>query len=104
MVTAAMTVDQMSSCGYINLVDVVFDPAKDAINIAKHGFSLGDFGGFDAAPSVLIDDRFDYGETRYQARGRIDGKGYCVVYTVSSGALRLISFRRAHEKEMRRHE
>lgn len=81
-----------------------FDPAKDAENQAKHGLSLADFAGFDADPLVLVDDRFEYGETRFRAFGRIDGKGHCLVYTLRGGDLRLISFRRAHEKEMRRYE
>ena len=80
-----------------------FDPAKDALNIAKHGLSLADFAGFDAQPVVMVDDRFDYGETRFRAFGRIDGVGHCVVYTLAGEELRLISFRRAHEKEMRRY-
>lgn len=85
-------------------MDISFDPAKDAANIAKHGLSLADFPGFDAAPSVVVDDRFDYGETRYQARGRIDGKAHMIVYVETADGIHLISFRRAHEKEMRRYE
>jgi len=84
-------------------VEITFDPDKDLANIAKHGLSLGDFGGFDTMPMVVVDDRFDYGETRYQARGRIGDLGYCVVYAETGIGIRLISFRRAHEKEMRRH-
>lgn len=72
--------------------------------MAKHGLSFADFTGFDAAPVVRVDDRHDYGETRYRAFGRIDGAGHCAVYTVEAGTVRLISFRRAHEKEMHRHE
>jgi len=53
---------------------------------------------------VLIDDRHDYGETRYRAFGRVDGLGYCLVFTLKGAMFRLISFRRAHEKEMRRYE
>jgi len=45
-------------------VDVTFDPAKDAANIAKHGLSLADFAGFDSASITEIDDRYDYGEVR----------------------------------------
>lgn len=85
-------------------MEITFDPKKDAANIAEHGMSLADFQGFDAEPHVAIDDRFDYGETRYQGRGRIDGKGFCAVFTVTATGIRLISFRRAHEKEMRRYE
>ena len=82
----------------------VFDPNKDAANIGTHGLSLGAFEGFDAEPLVLVDDRFDYGEVRYQAFGRIGGKGHCLVYTIRAGKVRPISFRRAHAKEMRRYE
>lgn len=80
-----------------------FDPAKDASNIARHGLSLADFAGFDAEPTVLVDDRKDYGEVRYRAFGRIDGRGHCLVFTYRGNDMRLISFRPAHEKEMKRH-
>lgn len=81
-----------------------FDPAKDASNKTKHGLSLADFEGFDDDPLVVVDDRFDYGETRYRAFGRVGANGHTIVFTVNAGAVRLISFRRAHEKEMRRYE
>ncbi len=83
---------------------IEFDLAKDERNIAEHGLSFADFAGFDEEFALLIDDRVDYGETRYRAIGRIDGKGYCVVFTLRGDVTRLISFRRAHEKEMRRYE
>jgi uncharacterized DUF497 family protein len=85
-------------------MDSEFDPAKNAENITKHGLALADFAGFDAEPVVIVDDRFDYGEVRYRAFGRIAGAGYCLVFTLRDGTMRLISFRRAHEKEMKRHE
>jgi uncharacterized protein len=85
-------------------METSFDPAKNAANIAKHGLSLADFAGFDAEPTVLVDDRFDYGETRSRAFGRIDGDGHCLVFTMRGSTMHLISFRRAHEKEMRRYE
>ena len=52
---------------------------------------------------TLRDDRFDYGETRYRAWGHIEGVAYCLVFTFRDGAMRPISLRRAHAKEMRRH-
>ncbi|MBO9377653.1 BrnT family toxin [Sphingomonas histidinilytica] len=85
-------------------MDISFDPAKDAANIAKHGLSLADYAGFDDTPVVEVDERFDYGETRYRAFGRIDGKGHCLVYVETDTGIRAISFRRAHDKEMRRYE
>lgn len=85
------------------MADAEFDPSKDAENLSKHGLSLSDFDGFDSAPFVRPDDRIDYGEPRFRAFGRVDGKGHCLVYTFRNGRLRVISFRRAHEKEMQRH-
>jgi uncharacterized protein len=85
-------------------VDHEFDPAKDQANFETHGLRLSDFAGFDGLPAVAEDRRSDYGEPRFRAFGRIDGKGYCLVYTERETGPRLISFRRAREKEMRRYE
>ncbi len=82
---------------------IEFDPAKDAMNIAQHGLSLADFAGFDDDAVVKEDSRYDYGETRYVARGRINGVPHAIVYTWRGKTMRLIGFRRAHEKELRRY-
>jgi uncharacterized protein len=84
--------------------DFDFDAGKDEANFVKHGLRLSEFRGFIARPTFTVDARFDYGERRYQAFGRIDGLGYMVAFTFRSGRPRIFSFRRAHEKEMRRHE
>lgn len=83
---------------------ISFDPDKDAANIAKHGLSLADFEGFDAPAVVIEDARFDYGEKRFVALGRIDGLPHAVVYTRRGDTMRVIGFRRAHAKELLRHE
>ncbi|WP_375392079.1 BrnT family toxin [uncultured Sphingomonas sp.] len=85
-------------------MDIAYDPAKDAINIAKHGLSLSEFAGFDDTPKVIVDYRRDYGEVRFQARGRIAGRPFCLVYVETLKGIRIISLRRAHEKEIRRYE
>lgn len=91
-------------CIYKKCMDIEFDPAKNEANIAKHGLSFADFTGFDATPVEVEDDRYDYGETRLRAFGRIDGIACCLVYTPTATGIRLISLRRAHEKELRRYE
>ena len=85
-------------------MEFVFDPDKNEANIAKHGLSFTDFAGFDAPPAVMLDDRYDYGEERYQAFGRIDGAGRCLVFTIRGNEMRMISLRQARDKEMRRYE
>jgi uncharacterized protein len=79
-----------------------FDPAKDAANIAKHGISLARAFEFELGPAVVVTDlRFDYGEKRYRAYGYLEGLAYCLSFTLRGTAIRPISFRRAHAKEMR---
>ena len=85
-------------------MEIEFDPDKDAANIAKHGLSLADAGMIDLPrAAVMVDARIDYGEVRYRAFGRIGDEGYCLAFTLRANVLRPISFRRAHEKEMKRY-
>ncbi len=85
-------------------MNIVFDPAKDKANIAKHGLSLADAAEFEMAGAVVEpDDRIDYGESRFRAFGRVDGEARCLVFTVTQSAVRVISYRRAHAKEMKRY-
>jgi uncharacterized DUF497 family protein len=78
-----------------------YDPAKEAINLAKHGISLARWIDLDIKVT-FVDDRYDYGEVRYRAYGFIDGVAYCLAFTSRNGRVRPISLRRAHMKEMRR--
>jgi uncharacterized protein len=81
-------------------VEVAFDLAKDAINIAKHGVSLA--RAVDLAVLAYVeDDRYD--EPRFRLYGTIDGLSYCLAGMHRDGIVRVISLRRAHSKEMRRY-
>ncbi len=79
-----------------------FDPAKEAKNRAKHQISLERWVDL-IVLAIVRDDRFDYGEPRFRAYGRLDGQPYCLVFTLRNGAKRPISLRRAHAKEMKRY-
>ena len=79
-----------------------FDPAKNEANIAKHGVSLERADEM-VIQAIIGDDRQGYGETRYRAFGLIDAVAHCLVFTDRDGALRAISLRRAHRKEMKRY-
>ncbi|MEQ1549220.1 MAG: BrnT family toxin, partial [Chakrabartia sp.] len=59
-----------------------FDPAKDSVNVAKHGLSLlfGRQVFDDPAHIILASFRPIDGEDRYKAVGLIEGKFYTVVY------------------------
>lgn len=86
-------------------MNIAFDPAKDAANLAKHGLSLAEAAEFDfTAAVVVLDDRFDYGEVRFRAFAYANGQGRCLVFTaVNSTTIRAISYRRARQKEMQRY-
>jgi uncharacterized protein len=43
-----------------------FDPAKEAINRARHGISLARWVDLDITTTYVV-DRHDYGEIRYRA-------------------------------------
>jgi uncharacterized DUF497 family protein len=79
-----------------------FDPAKEAINFAKHGISLARWVDLDVL-AIVRDDRFDYGEPRFRAYGLLDGEPHCLVFTTRDRTSRPISLRRAHTKEFKRY-
>jgi uncharacterized protein len=83
---------------------VEFDPAKDAINRAKHGISLQAATDFEWESAFeREDDRFDYSEVRFVAIGLIDARLYVMIFTDGSDddAVRIISLRPAEKHEIR---
>lgn len=84
---------------------IEFDPAKEAANIEKHELSFVDVPALDWANAIIMEDnRQDYGEKRIAAFLYGNGIPYNVVYTERRNVRRIISFRRAREKERKRHE
>lgn len=57
---------------------------------------------FDLDTAVIDpDDRRDYGEARFKATGMIGGRLFIVIFTPRMGRFRLISLRKANEREKR---
>ena len=84
---------------------IEFDADKDAANRTKHGLSLADAERmeFDTARYVR-DDRYAYGEDRFQAHGLIDGRLHVLAFTMRGEVLRAISLRRANPREVKRYD
>jgi uncharacterized DUF497 family protein len=79
---------------------IEFDPEKDRQNIAKHGISLARASELE----VMGYARQKRGtEPRYRIYGLIDGRWFCLIYTMRKNAIRAISLRRAHEDEVSRY-
>ncbi|SPB12954.1 hypothetical protein NOV72_00255 [Caballeronia novacaledonica] len=86
------------------LFDVTFDPLKDAINRIQHGVSLGLAREIAWDDVVLkVDNRRDYGEVREVGYMPIRGRTFCVVFTWRDETRRIISLRRANEREVDRY-
>ncbi len=84
---------------------IEFDPAKDSANRDKHGLSLADAERMDFNTAVYApDDRYDYGEDRFQALGLIGDRLHMLVFTVRGDALRAISLRKASPREVKAYD
>jgi uncharacterized DUF497 family protein len=82
-----------------------FDPAKCARNISKHGVDLAAIEEFDWVHALVrADVRFDYPEPRLSALSLIGDRLYFAVFTIERRTIRLISLRKANNKEIDRYE
>ena len=53
---------------------------------------------------MQADTRHSYGEERYQLLGKSEQRLFMVVYTPRHDTMRIISARKANQRELRRHE
>lgn len=81
---------------------VELDPAKDELNLAKHGVSLALARQLDwDAALVWVDDRFAYDETRMIALAPAMNTLYYVAFVDRGEVRRIISLRRAERREVK---
>jgi uncharacterized DUF497 family protein len=78
----------------------IWDERKRASNLRKHGvdFAIVERFEFDAA-AIVADDRKDFGEPRYRAFGAIEGRLHVLIFTARGAQTRVISLRRANDRE-----
>ncbi|MBS4099373.1 MAG: BrnT family toxin [Sulfuricella sp.] len=81
---------------------VTFDQTKDVANIAKHGVSLADAARLEWDELLAKpDNRADYGEVRMIGFAPVHDRLFCVVFTDRDGERRIISLRKANDREVR---
>ena len=86
-------------------MDVIYDSAKSDSNIELRGLSFERAAEFDFQTAIFeVDARRDYNETRMTAIGRLDGVLHVLIFTMREESLRVISFRKANKREVRRYE
>jgi uncharacterized protein len=82
-----------------------FDPDKNTKNILERSLSFERVAEFDFETALFtIDNRRDYGETRYRALGFIDHRLHALVFVEIIGGIRVISFRKANKREVQHYE
>jgi uncharacterized protein len=86
-------------------MEIEFDPEKSERNRALRGFGFDGVAEFDFETALVwIDTRKDYGEDRFIALGWVTKRVYAVVFTETKNGIRVISFRKANDREARKYE
>jgi len=84
-------------------MDYEWEEQKSLETLAKRGYDFSIVYDFDWTTAIIThDERYDYGEARFRAHGRIGEKPFCVAFTLRETNIRIISVFRIHEKEARR--
>lgn len=92
-------------CAYNKPMDITYDPAKNERNVRERALSFDRAAEFDFHTAVYrIDDRQDYGETRFRAMGYLEGRLHALVFVEHPTGIRVISFRKANSREIKGYE
>ncbi|MEF3696989.1 BrnT family toxin [Desulfolutivibrio sp.] len=82
-----------------------WDEDKNTSNFYKHGLWLEDaWAVFQGPMTIRVDDRRDYGETRYVALGCLENTIVFLAYAFRGEVVRVISMRRANKAERKIYE
>ena len=82
------------------LMEIEFDPEKNARNVRDRGISFDQAQEFDwDSALVWSDTRQDYGEERFIALGLIGERLHSLVFTVRGNTVRVINLRKANRRE-----
>lgn len=81
-------------------MDIEFDPAKRLATLADRGLDMADAAEvFADAVITVADTRLDYGEDRFMTVGYLKGRMVIVIWTMRGTSRRIISLRKANERE-----
>ena len=91
---------------YLPAMEFEWDEAKSDACFVQRGFDFAYVlrAFFDPDRLIRKDLRWDYGEDRYQLLGAIEGRVFFVVYTARGSVIRIISARKASQREVRDYE
>ena len=83
-------------------MEIEWDEAKRQDALHRHGVDFADVAlvDFDTAYTTT-DNRRDYGEPRWVTYGMIEERLHVVCWTNRNGRMRIISFRKANDREQK---
>ncbi len=85
-------------------MEITYDLAKDAANQAKHGVSLALASELEWGTALIWpDERRQYSEARQSALAVLGERVYFVAFVDRADGRRVISMRKANEREVRRY-
>ena len=80
------------------------DKSNACFTLRGFDFAYAVFAFADPDRMIRQDDRFSYGEDRYELIGRIEGRLFVLIYTPRDDGIRIISARKANSREIKRYE
>jgi uncharacterized protein len=87
-------------------MEITYDPKKHAANLNDPSRRLGfdRVNDFDWTTACIAEDeRHTYPERRFVAVGYMDGRLHILCFTPTTCGIRVISFRKANQREARKH-
>ncbi|RJR47672.1 MAG: BrnT family toxin [Deltaproteobacteria bacterium] len=81
-----------------------WDERKRLSNLERHGLDFLDVIEVFEGPYIIVPSAHKGNEERFLAIGVLEARLVTVVYTIRSGAIRIISFRRARHEERQRYQ
>ncbi len=97
-------IDDTDLCGYINRMEITFDPAKRNKTLAERGLDFADAAEVFAGPVFeAVDNRHAYGEVRIITIGFLRGRMVVVGWTPRGQARHVFTMRKANEREQERY-
>jgi uncharacterized protein len=91
---------------YLPAMEFEWDAAKSDACFDQRGFDFAYVlrAFFDPNRLIRKDQRWNYGEDRHRLLGVVENRVFFVVYTVRGAAIRIISARKASQREVRDYE
>jgi len=86
-------------------MSISFDPVKNQRNIDQRGLGFDQVSDLDWDSAWIFEDvRNEYNEIRYVAYSFLNERLHFVCFTETNDGIRVISFRKANSREVKRYE